>query len=165
LNKLINKPIESLTGLFDPMFVHPLAKGALGWKIQSDLGTIEELEESKKQFIVSILHEFPSPFLYFPEDPFIVNSGGLWRRTLHGTWIVPPDVNVSLMYNYIREGKWFLYISNIEQKFPVMDYGDYGLLQTFMKERSILLLLNAHNDNDPWIFTVNPSLVLPGKSS
>lgn len=120
----------------------------------------DDIHHRRQNLLREILKEFSQVFLQYNENPVDDNLSGYWQKYGRQIWLIPQDVDINELYNWLYLGNWFFYVLHKGQKFDqtneqLVNFQNQLKMLEFMKENSISFLLSAFHDNDPWFVAVN----------
>ncbi len=113
-----------------------------------------EYQNKRCELLGLLLAEAESVYLHCGEDdPLDGGPKGSWHRLSETSWIVPDDVDLSQLYQWLDIGNWLLYAAPsplpndaITQKI----LKDPAALYEAVAEHHVSWLIDAFYDNDPW---------------
>ena len=132
------------------------------WQIR-DRGFLKMGDYNKRrmELLRQFINDFPGAYIWYGGGDRIYKLvDGSWQPSTvdEYTWVIPLDVDVPTLYNFLHEGEWHIYksISGEPVGLAFKDY-DTNVPSEFVRlflENEFATLLWSVADNDPWYFAV-----------
>jgi len=144
-------------------FVRALRDGP-GWLLEGrGLLARKRVRSVKRDIALLLLRGFESVILAYSEDPIDEGPAGVWRRVGNNSWVVPPDVDVDELLEWLHLGNWQLYcfLGDKEHKkwaFPF--HVEPAEFFNRMEEDEVAFCIDSFHDDVSWSIYLNPRFTI-----
>ena len=160
-NSLLKYNGSLLTDIMKGKNVRKLSRKESFWLIKSGLIWRKDYDTRRKELLSAIIQGLPIVYLEYNENPIEDKLAGSWENAEPYVWIIPKDLSIDEVYDWLVLGDWVIYICRSGVcELNHNKYGTYkakGYMQLLRNTPEVLLLLAAFSDNEPWFFGLNPN--------
>jgi hypothetical protein len=121
------------------------------WRIERDGVPLSDYNARKRKLLSMAVGNYPKLYLKYTRDPIKDGLGGNWICPRENTWLVPQNVNILELFDWLRPGNWRVYYSSRPIGSGGYNAKDPDSVVFLMKTTSKRLVIDSAADNDPWV--------------